>query len=451
MIKRGAWKTRFGFYLVAVGSACGLGNLWRFPYVVGENGGGAFVLLYVLLALLVGLPLLIGELVLGKSSRKSILIATSELSKKVPGPWSWFGTFALVLSFLVFSYYTVISGWVLHYFVQFMMSLFQLKTLESQTALNFLMDRGSLQVGLASVHILITILVVTKGVQEGLERWMRYAIPLFGLLLFILMFQALSLPTATSAIRFLFYPDFSKLTLSSLISALGHVFFTLSVGFGTMVTFGSYLKEEDHIPSAAIRVAMVDSLISVFAGLLVFAIVLGSSYVKMTDPAILFEAVPRFLLQMPGGILFGVAFFLCLYMAALSASIGLFEMIVSNLTDRLKWNRLKASWIAGGLSLAFAIIPALSSSVLKDFQFLGKGLLEYLDWLMINWLLPLVALGLSVAISKAISQKELQKHFIDKNKFYSHALFANWLFTLKWIVPLIIVLAMILQMVDLTS
>lgn len=447
------WSSRFGFYLVAAGSACGIGNLWRFPYIVGENGGGAFILFYLLLVLILGLPMLVAELMLGKKTRKSVLMASQLLAEAHSKPsFIWAGRFSLILSFIVLSYYSVISGWVLHYLIQFLMAALQIKIISSDTLLIFLLDHGFLQVALASAHILITMLVVSQGIEKGLEKWMSYIFPTFVILLAILMYQSLSLPTAPETLRFLFYPDFSKLNLSSLGSALGHVLFTLSLGFGTMVTFGSYLKNEDHIPSAAIRVSVVDTLISIFAVVLVFSVIMGGrTTAGLTEPVLLFEAVPRYFLQVKGGVIFGTAFFTCLYMSALNASIGIFETLVSNATERApkKFTRKNISLAICVIAIGVAILPALSSSVFRGVMFKGRSLLEFIDWLMISWLLPIIALILTSIVASGVTRRDKEALFVDKEKSYSFALFSHWDFALSWLIPFVIIFALVLQTLDL--
>jgi len=449
MIKRGSWRTRFGFYLLAIGSACGLGNLWRFPYVVGENGGGAFVLLYVFLAMAIGAPLLISELILGKNSRKSVLVATQQLAPRAGKFIPWIGRFAVILSVTVFSYYAVISGWVLHFLTQFLVALFSSSEgTSANTSLQTLMSNGWLQLMLASAHILITVVVVVKGVQEGLEKWISYIIPLFVVLVIILLIRSFSLPSTPEVLRFLFYPDFSKLTLSSVNHALGHVFFTLSVGFGTMVTFGSYMREEDHVPTAGFRVTLVDTIISLVAVVMIFPVAFQASNVPLTDPALMFEVLPRYLLGIRGGTLFGLAFFACLYMAALNASIGLLEVIVSNWVDsRKKMDRGRATWFSGGIALVLTMIPALSSSVFKEVRIGQRSLIESLDSLLINWILPMVALGLLVAYTRGTTDREKEISFVDKDKFVSYSMYPHWLFMLKWGAPAVIIVSMIMQII----
>ena len=453
MMKRGSWRTRFGFYLLAVGSACGLGNLWRFPYVVGENGGGAFILLYVFMALAIGAPMLIAELMLGKNTRRSVIVATAQMGQRSKPMFKWVGRLAVVMSLVVLSYYAVISGWVLHFMTQFFVGLFvDTEGAASKTNLAALMSNGWLQLMLASAHLLITIVVVVKGVQEGLEKWISYMMPLFAVLVAVLLVKSFSLPSTPEVLRFLFYPDFSKLTLSSLNHALGHVFFTLSVGFGTMVTFGSYLREEDHVPTAGFRVALVDTLISLLAVVMIFPVAFQASNVPLTDPALMFEVLPRYLLGIPGGALFGLIFFVCLYMAALNASIGLLEVVVSNLVDRNKtMERGRATWYSGVVALVLTVLPALSSSVLDNVRIGGRSLIESLDSLLINWLLPLVALGILWAFYKGTSEKEKETSFVDKQKFVSYSMYPHWIFILKWAAPAVILVGFILQIIALAS
>ncbi len=447
MPKRGSWRTRFGFYLLAIGSACGLGNLWRFPYVVGENGGGAFILLYVFLALAIGAPLVISELILGKTTRKSVIVATQGLSARAGTSFKWVGRFSVMLTIVVLSYYAVISGWVLHFLSQFFVELFRDGEMNSRTApLVFLMNNGWLQLLLASAHLLITIVVVAKGVQEGIEKWISYMMPLFAGLVILLVVRSLSLPSTLEVLRFLFYPDFSKLTYSSLIHAVGHVLFTLSVGFGTLVTFGSYMRDEDHTPTAGFRVAVVDTLISLIAVVMLFPVAFQASNVPLTDPALLFEVLPKYLVSLPGGNFFGLLFFLCLYMAALNASIGLLEVVVSNLTDVYKKiSRARATWFAGAVSLLLTVVPALSSSVFGTFRFRDRSLIESLDSILINWILPLVALGLSVAYVRGTSDLEKEQSFIDRERFVSVRMYPNWLFSLRYLTPIVIIAGLLLQ------
>jgi NSS family neurotransmitter:Na+ symporter len=440
--RRGLWGTRFGFYLAAIGSAFGLGNLWRFPYVSVENGGGAFVLVYVVAAVCIGLPLLVGELMLGKLSRRSVVSACRGLGEKAES-WAWVGRFAVFTCLLILSYYAVISGWVLHFLMQFFFGHLVSGGYDAENSLRVLRENGWLQIALTSVHLLIALVIVAKGVQEGMEKWVSSAMPVFVLLLMILVTKSLSLPTAPDALRFLFYPDFTKLTWSSLLHALGHVFFTLSVGFGTMVTFGSYLNEQTHLPSAGFRVTAMDTLISLFAGLLIFPLLVGAS-VKAAGPELLFQTLPKLLQSLDNGFLFGMAFFLCLYLAALGASIGLLESLVANVLDITGLPRSQATWLTGLAAFAFAIVPALSTSTLASVEIGGHGLLEILDTVLINGLLPLAALGIALAVSRRLKKAQVESEFLNDDSIATRKMYAHWIFAMRWLAPSVIIFAFLL-------
>lgn len=444
------WKTRYGFYLAAVGSAFGLGNLWRFPYIVSENGGGAFVLLYLALVFAVGLPILIAELMLGKSKRQPVLIAMSTLSSaggSGTGEYRWVGRFSLALALLVFSYYAVISGWVLYFVVQFLFEIFAPHTQSGSLSLLTLTDSGFLQIGLASVHLILCTIICARGVHEGIERWIGAVMPLFALLLGYLLYQSLSLSTLPDALRFLFYPNFSALTWSSLGHAIGHVCFTLGVGLGTMVTFGAYMKDHENVPVAGFRVAVMDTILSLGAGLLVFPIAILASNIPLNDPGLLFQALPGFLLDRTGGALFGLTFFVCLYLAALGASLGLLEVVVANSMKLVKWPRAVVSWVAGAFVLSLSTLPALLGSLKQGDP--PRSILESLDAFLINWLLPLACLAICLAISRGMKQNEMKKHFLEVKSVEAVSLYSHWMFAISWGIPALICLGLVLQIVGL--
>ena len=440
--RKSSFKHRFSFYLLAIGSACGLGNLWRFPYVVGENGGGAFLLLYVFLALTIGLALLISELMIGRFTGTSILAVTRHISTQSQKKYFILGWFSLFLSAVTLSYYSVISGWVLHYLTQFVMSVFQTNAefyLKS-ISVNVLLQNSWLQFMLASVHLLVAAVIVVKGFGEGVEKRISSLLPLFGLLVVVLLIGSLSLDSTHAVLRFLFYPDFSKLSWSSLGHAVGHVFFTLSLGFGTMVTFGSYFKNEDHLPTIGLRVTLVDTLISIIAVLLIFPIAFSSSKQIATDPSLVFDVLPSFLSSIKGGLLFGLAFFLFLWLAALNASIGLLETIVANLTEkRPDINRSLAASLSVIVILLMTIFPAFSNTIFKNIEILGHSVIEIFDATLINVLLPIAVLGMVIIFFKAISAYDRKTLFVNNESPTSIAMYSHWVFFLKWVVPLVII------------
>ena len=448
--RKSSFRNRFSFYLLSIGSACGLGNLWRFPYIVGENGGGAFLLLYVFLALTVGLALLISELMVGRHTGLSILAATRNLPQKSRRFGVLFGWFSLFISTITLSYYSVISGWVLHYLTQFVMVLFSgdsLSTL-SQNSVNVLLQSGWLQFLLASVHVLITTVIVVKGFGEGLEKRIALMLPLFGLLVVALVIGALSQNSTKDVLRFLFYPDFSKLNWSSLGHAIGHVFFTLSLGFGTMITFGGYLNKDDHMPSIGLRVTLVDTLISIVAVLLVFPIAFANSKQLATDPSLLFDVMPSFLSTIPGGILFGLVFFLFLWLAALNASIGLLETVTANITERnSQMTRTLSAGISGVVILLITVFPAFSSTKFKDVRIIGYTIIEFFDSTLINVFLPIAVLGILFIFFHSLDSAERKRLFVKADYPTSAVMYSHWEFFIKWTVPIVVGLGLIMLLV----
>ncbi|MEK6556191.1 MAG: sodium-dependent transporter [Bdellovibrionota bacterium] len=457
-MKRGVWGTRLGFYMAAIGAAFGLGSLWRFPYIVQENGGGAFVFVYFVVLVLIGIPMLVGELLIGRITRRSAISAMKQISaqqaaSKAP-PMFYrhtrliIGVLSLVVCIFIIGYYSVVSGWVLHYLIHFATMPFFDMSGTTPTLMSGLRDRGWLQVLLASVHLVLVTIIVAKDFEEGLERFIGYVMPVFVLALLFLLYQVSHLESLEPAVQFFFYPDFSKLSLNSLGAAVGHVCFTLSIGFGAMITFGSYLKEEARVPSTGFRVAIMDSLMTIIAGLLIFPL-LFSSPIKASGPELLFQTVPVFFVESDGGKIFGLLFFICLYLAALGASLSLIETVTANFVDAFKINRAKAGWLAGGLCFLTTLPPALGTSLLKNMTVNNMSLLELIDSVLVNWFLPLIALAMSFIARRRLNEKVRREEFIIQDDSTSEIIYFHWLFLMKWVVPFVLILGLILQVIAL--
>lgn len=449
---RGSWRNRYAFYLLAVGSACGLGNIWRFPYVVGENGGGAFILLYLFLCLTIGVSILIAEMILGQTKDASLLKITHQASKQTRKPLFWFGRLSLFLSLVILAYYSVISGWVLHFITQFLVGLFRSDKAKylSTINMNVLNDNGLLQFALASVHLMISGFIVVKGITERFENILKIIFPVFTGLVIFLLARSLSMPSIDEVLRFLFYPDFSKLNLSSLGHAMGHVLFTLSLGMGILVTFGSYFKSEDHLPTIGFRVTIVDLVISIFAVLMVFPIAFTDSSQQMTDPGLLFESLPQLFMKFRFGEFFGLAFFVCLWVAALNASIGLLETLISNLSDRfLKTSRTRSAWLVVGVTLFITVFPAFSGTLFKNVKIFGQSVIENLDSLLIHYLMPIAALGGIIIFFKSLNEYDWKNKFVSSQSESSQMIVNQWVWILKWFAPFLIVLGLVLQIIAL--
>ena len=451
-MRRGAWATRFGIYFVAIGSAFGLGSLWRFPYIVSANGGGAFVILYFFLMFIVGVPLLIGELFIGKFTRRSLLAAQKQLVAQVQGKMRpvmrmmrVIAVLALCCCVVILGYYSVVCGWVLFFLAKFLEAPFVALPHHFMAAsMSEIKASGSLQATLAVAHIVLVGVIVAKGVEEGIEHWVGLIMPVFVGILSVLVIKSLSMNASIAALRYFMYPDFSKLTITSLGYAVGQLCFTLSIGFGPMITFGSYLHDDALVPETGFRVAVFDALTAIIAGLLIFPLVFaGASHTH--GPELLFETVPQFLMHIKGGVIFGIFFFLCLYLAALGASIAILETVVANVCENSRLTRGKASFYAVIVGVLAAVAPALSSSVLATVRFAGHSLFSLIDLTVVNGFVPAVALLLCWVVNHEVSERAKQDEFFAMGSVSSPILYTHWRFLMKWVVPPVILLALVLQ------
>ncbi len=469
-MRRGAWATRFGIYFAAIGSAFGLGSLWRFPYIVSANGGGAFVILYFFLMLILGVPLLIGELFIGKFTRRSLLAAQKQLvaqsqsdsmiesktgsvgeSQSNMRPFMRLMPVIAVLGLfccvVILGYYSVVCGWVLFFLAKFLEAPFG-KFPHHFMANNMaeIKASGSLQMTLAVAHIVLAGVIVAKGVEEGIERWVGLIMPVFVGILSVLVLKSLSMNSSIAALRYFMYPDFSKLTITSLGYAVGQLCFTLSIGFGPMITFGSYLRDDALVPETGFRVAVFDALTAVIAGLLIFPLVFsGASHAQ--GPELLFVTVPQFLMHIKGGGIFGIFFFLCLYLAALGATIAILETVVANVCENSRLTRGKASFFAVMVGVLAAVAPAFSSSVLSVIRIAGHSLFSLIDLTVVNGCVPVVALLLCWVVNHEVNEKAKRDEFFAMGSVSSQILYTHWRFLMKWVVPPLIMLALVLKAV----
>lgn len=448
-MKENFWGTRFGFYLTVIGASFGLGNLWRFPYVAAENGGGAFVLLYLLFAFLFGMPILIGELLLGKMTQKNTFSAIREVVSQSSclehSPYRkiflWMaklaGPLSLLISIFILSYLSVICGWVLKYFMQFLFSTLSSTPIQAKEILTSLQEEGWLQVLLSSVHLLIVLVIMTQEAENGIEKFVGYLSPLFVILLLGLLSYSLSLDEAPQALRYFFYPDFSKLSLSSFIQALGHVFFTMSLGTGIMVTFGGYLSEKSSVPLTGFRVAAADSIMTIVAGLLIFPLIMASG-TPLRGADIMFRAVPQFFASLPQGGWYGIGFFTCLYLGGVSASLALLESIAASFRSQVRLTKRKSFWVSGGVCFLMSLFPALSSTLFKHVNLDGKSLLELFDAIVVNGMMSISVFVFVVIISVLASEKKKKENFVLDEYYQGAVFYRPWNFILKYIIPILI-------------
>lgn len=392
-MKREFWSTKLGFILAATGSAVGLGSVWKFPYLTGENGGGAFVLVYLVIVALIGIPLIMAEFAIGRASGKNAWGAFRDLSPK-RSPWRWIGGLAIVTSFLILSYYTVVSGWVVGYIFEALRFSFGTFASPQEAGAHF--ARLAANPGWTlPLHGLFTVLcafVIARGIGKGIETWCKILMPMMGLILLILVLWGLTLPGAWKGLVYLFRPNFHELTWHAVLVALGQAFFTLSIGMGIMITYGSYLKKEEDMVVTSVWIVFFDTLVSLWSGIAVFSPVFTMGLDPAGGPGLVFHVLPVVFQKMPGGYIFGILFFFLLAITALASAISLLEVPVAYLVEEKGWKRTRATWTTASLSFLIGIPCALSFGPMSDITvFWGRNFFDFLDFLTSNIFLSVIA------------------------------------------------------------
>ena len=395
----GHWSSRMAFILAVTGSAVGLGNIWKFPYVAGQNGGGAFVIVYLLCVILIGMPVMMSEILIGRRGRRNP-VATMALLGEEEGSsrqWQWVGAIGVVAGILILSYYSVIAGWTLMYILKSVSGAFTGATAEvvSNEFAGFVGD-WRLVALCHTLFMALTIFVVARGVERGLEQAVRFMVPALLTLLLVLFGYAITSGSFGDGLAFMFTPDFDKLTWDSVLAALGQAFFTLSIGMGAIMAYGAYLPEETSITNASAAVVTADTMIAILAGLVIFPLVFANGLNPGEGPGLVFQTLPLALGQMPGGAFFSTLFFILLSFAAWTSALGLMEPAVAWLVEHHNRTRAQAAVMIGGTIWLLGFLTVFSFNVLADVD-VGKGtVFDNLDHLTNNIMLPLGGLFIAV-------------------------------------------------------
>ena len=377
MASRDNWGSRAGFILAAAGSAIGLGNIWRFPYITGKNGGALFVLIYIGAVLILGLPIMLAEFALGRATAKNPVGAFHAIC---PGSkWRYTGFLGVITGVMILSFYSVIAGWTLGYCYKSLSGQFTEISKGQAAAIfrSFIANPG-LQILLLAVFMILTIFIVSKGVSAGLEKYSKILMPALFLIMILLMIRSLTLPGAEKGLLFYLKPDFAKINGRVFLEAMGQAFFSLSLGMGTMLTYGSYLGKKENLVSSAAWVAALDTAVAILAGFIIFPALFSQAMTPDQGPGLVFNILPVIFSHMPGGMWFGALFFVLLAVAALTSTISILEVPVAFLIDEKNWPRRKASWLVGALSFAFGVPSALAGG--------GVGFLSNLPLLHVDFL-----------------------------------------------------------------
>ena len=423
--------------LVAAGSSVGLGNIWRFPYVAGDNGGGAFLLIYIGCVLLLGLPIMLAEFAVGRTTRRNAVGAYHALDRR----WSFIGYNSVLAAFLILGFYFVVSGWTAEYTVHSLTGeLASLSTAEEYAAqFEGFISNPWRPLLYTLLFILATHAVIALGVQKGIERSAKVLMPLLFIILIALSIHSLLMPGAAEGMRFLFRPDFSKVTASTLLTALGQAFFSLSVGIGTMVTYASYFKPETNLRHTALNVTILDTLVAVLAGVVIFPAVFTAGIAPSSGPSLVFITLPGIFNGMPLSMVWSTVFFLLLVVAALTSTISLHEVITAYLHEEWHLSRRSAAWLTTLSTAALATLASLSLGLLGGWRICGLTLFDALDFATANILLPLGGLFTCIFVGWKLDPERFREQLSNHGTLRCriHGLL---IFLLRWVCPVILLL-----------
>ena len=396
-MSRDGFGSKLGIIAAAAGSAVGLGNIYRFPCELGNNGGGAFLLVYLLIVLGLGVPVMLSEFVIGRRTQKNPIGAFKMLRPK--SGWPIIGYMGVGCALIIMAFYSTVAGWTLEYIVKAVGNQFKgkdLATIEQEfTAFHNIGWKNVLWQG---IFIFLTAFVVFKGVANGIEKYSKVLMPLLVVILIVLAVRSVTLPGASDGLTFLFKPDFSKITGSVLISALGQAFFSLSMGMGVLITYGSYIKKDDNMATSALSVTLSDTLIAVLAGVVIFPAAFSFGVQPSAGMGLVFNTLPMIFNQMAGGYYFCIIFFVLLAVAALTSTISLLEVIVAYLVEELHVKRSWATIIAAVSCMAVGVFASLSLKNGTEFTIGGKSFFDSLDFVSSNIMLPLGALFIVIFV-----------------------------------------------------
>ena len=445
MSEKSQWGSKIGFILASAGSAIGLGAVWKFPYMTAANGGGSFLLVFLIFTLLIGLPLLLAEFVLGRGAAVSAVKTFGKLGKNKK--YNIFGIIGAFALFVLLSFYSVIGGWILVYLgISIADALGIYSTSDYVALFSTIISNPWIALGAQAMFILLNVLIVSRGVQKGIERASKIMMPMLFIIFLIIITRSLTLPNSMAGVTYFLKPDFSKITTSGLLFALGQSFFALSIGVTAMLTYASYLNKQVNMVQSGVSVVIMNIAVSIMAGLAIFPAMSSFGMESEGGPSLLFIVLPQLFNNMAFGKIFYILFLILFLFATITSSVVMLEINVGNLTDQKNTNRTKWSVIVGILTFVFGIPSALSYGTLANTLFFGNTFFDSLDFLVSNILMPLGCLFLSIftgyVLDKKVAMREL--HVKEDNKV-SLGFFKVWLFLLRYILPIIIAIVCLAQ------
>lgn len=441
---REGFTTTLGVLAATLGSAVGLGNIWKFPSLTGQNGGAAFVLVYIVCVALIGLPVMLSEFIIGRRAQCNNVGCFHKLEPNPRKPWYLAGVIGVLAAFLIMFFYTDVAGWVYSYAFRALTGGF-LNVGVKQTGDIFAAWTGSVVGPLVWQWIVLIVIsaVIIAGVTKGIERMTKTLLPILFVLLLICDVRALTLPGAMAGVNYLFHPDFTKITGAVVLAALGLAFFKLSVGMGTMTTYGSYIGKNESLPGTAVRVAFADTVVSILAGLAIFPAVFAFGFKPDAGPSLLFITIPAVFKTMPFGEVFLTMFFVLAGIAATGAMISLLEVPVAYLTEEWHWSRLWATVASAGLMGVIGSLATLSTSVLSKTLVFGKTFFDLFDFLSSNIALPVGGIVICIFVGWKLGQKVIEDEASNEGRLKNRGFLKVFAFTVRYLAPIAIAIVLL--------
>lgn len=444
--KRANFGSKLGVILASAGSAVGLGNIWRFPYETGENGGAAFIIIYLGCVLLMGIPIMVAEFLIGRRSRSNTAGAYQRLA---PGtPWKWVGRMGVLAGFLILSYYTVVAGWTLEFIYEAATNSFAGKSAEGFIASfdSFVANPWRPLIWLIA-FMLMTHYIIVKGVEKGIEKSAKIMMPALFILLIILAICSISLPGSSAGINFLFKPDFSQINSKTFLSAMGQAFFSLSLGMGCLCTYASYFKNDTPLPKVALNVATIDTLVAILAGIIIFPAAFSVGIKPDAGPSLLFITLPNVFQQAFGSIpllaiTLSIMFYVLLAVAALTSTISLHEVVTAYLHEEFNMTRKKAARIVTTSCIILGVFCSLSLGIGKEYTLFGMTLFDLFDYVTAKLMMPIGGFLIAIFTGWYLDKKIVWEEITNRGKL-KPIVFKTLVFLLKYFSPIAILLIFI--------
>jgi len=431
--KRENWGSRIGFIMAAAGSAVGLGNIWRFPYLTGQNGGGAFILIYLMFVVFIGFSIMLAEFTVG---RKTGLAAVGAY-KKINRSFTFAGILGVLSAFFIMGFYPVVGGWATAYILKSFTGLLSDPAAIGDIFGAFIGNPVEPLIWMA-IFLAINIVIVAKGISGGIEKAGKILMPTLFALLVLIAIRSVTLPGAGAGLDFLFKPDWSVVNGGTFLAALGQAFFSLSLGMGCMITYGSYLSKSENLPSSAMTVSLMDTGVALLAGVAIFPALFAFGMEPAAGPGLVFVVVPQIFAQMGGlGPIFSAIFFIALMVAALTSSVSLLEVVVAYLMDERGWARKKSVYVSGAIMVVTGILSSLSLGVMSGVTFLGVGAFDFFDILTDKIFLAIGGLVLAVFVGWFMDKNELKEEMTNGGAV-KFGLFELWYALVKFVIPIAI-------------